>query len=399
MRILQLHNRYQITGGEEGVVQAEQELLRQFGHRVELLAVSNDQITNGVDQAIAAVNAMYSRSAKQQVLAHIDQFQPDVVHVHNFFPLLSPSVYDACHDRGVPVVQTLHNYRLACPKAMFFRDGQICETCLEQGSPWPGVKYGCYRGSAAQTAVVAAMLTLHGWRKTWQERVDAFICLTDFQRQKLVAAGLPADRMHVKPNFLFAPTMARSTPAVPFVLSVGRLAEEKGIDLAIAAYSHDPNLPRLKIVGDGPARSALEQQVIAANLSDRITFLGRQDKAQVLELMQQAIALVFPSIWYEGFPLTIVEAFGCGLPVIAANLGSMAEIVEDQRTGRHFAPQDAVDLAAKIADLANHPDRQQTLSANAYQTYQQRYTPEININQLVSIYQSIRPKLKAVQTL
>jgi glycosyltransferase involved in cell wall biosynthesis len=233
MKILQLHNRYQITGGEEGVVQAEQQLLKSNGHEVQLLEVSNDDITSPLDKALVAVNALYSKPSKQRVGSAIDEFQPDVVHVHNFFPLLSPSIYDACRDRKVPVVQTLHNYRLACSKAMFFRDGEICETCLEQNSPWPGVKYGCYRDSVAQTAVVASMLALHGWRKTWQERVNAFIALTEFQRQKLVQAGLPGDRVHVKPNFLFAPDSSRQTAATPFVLTVGRLSEEKGIDVAI----------------------------------------------------------------------------------------------------------------------------------------------------------------------
>jgi glycosyltransferase involved in cell wall biosynthesis len=390
MRILQLHNRYQVTGGEEGVVQAEQQLLRDRGHAVQLLEVSNHDISSPLDKALVAVKAIYSTVAKRQVGEAIEAFQPDVVHVHNFFPLLSPAVYDACHDRQVPVVQTLHNYRLACPKAMFFRDGEICETCLDKGSPWPGVKYGCYRSSPTQTAVIASMLAIHGWRKTWQERVNAFITLTEFQRQKLIQAGLPSDRLHVKPNFLDANPEPRQTPEVPFVLSVGRLSEEKGIDIAIAAYTHNPHLPLLKIVGDGPIRAALEQQVQAANLNHKIIFLGRQDKSQVLALMRQAIALIFPSIWYEGFPLTIVEAFGCGLPVIASHLGSMAEIVEHEVTGLHFPAQKPEKLAAQIDYLTQQPARQTTLSQNAQQVYQARYTPDINYKQLIDIYQKIQ---------
>jgi glycosyltransferase involved in cell wall biosynthesis len=390
MRILQLHNRYQVTGGEEGVVQAEQQLLRDRDHAVQLLEVSNDHISSPLDKAQVAIKAIYSSAAKRQVAQAIADFQPDVVHVHNFFPLLSPAVYDACNDRQVPVVQTLHNYRLACPKAMFFRAGEICETCLETGSPWPGVKYGCYRGSSTQTAVIASMLTIHGWRKTWQERVNAFIALTEFQRQKMIQAGLPSDRLHVKPNFLDANPEPRQIPAVPFVLSVGRLSEEKGIDVAIAAYTHNPNLPLLKIVGDGPIRAALEQQVQAANLNHKIIFLGRQDKSQVLALMRQAIALIFPSIWYEGFPLTIVEAFGCGLPVIASHLGSMAEIVEHAVTGLHFPAQNPVALATQIDYLTQQPTIQTTLSQNTQQVYQARYTPDINYKQLIDIYQKVQ---------
>jgi glycosyltransferase involved in cell wall biosynthesis len=339
MRILQLHNRYQVTGGEEGVVQAEQQLLRDRGHAVQLLEVSNDDISSPLDQALVAVKAIYSIAAKRQVEQAIAHFQPDVVHVHNFFPLLSPAVYDACHDRQVPVVQTLHNYRLACPKAMFFRDGEICETCLETGSPWPGVKYGCYRGSSAQTAVIASMLAIHGWRKTWQERVNALIALTEFQRQKLIQAGLPSDRLHVKPNFLNANPKPRQIPEVPFVLSVGRLSEEKGIDVAIAAYTHNPHLPLLKIVGDGPMRTALEQQVQAANLNHKIIFLGRQDKSQILDLMRQAIALIFPSIWYA-------VAFPSSPPSWAAwrkswSMKSQACIFR-HKTRRHWPPRFAI---------------------------------------------------------
>jgi glycosyltransferase involved in cell wall biosynthesis len=389
IRVLQLHNRYQITGGEEGVVQAEQDLLKQNGHAVKLLEVTNDDITGPIAKLQTAIGAVYSTRAKRQVCEAIDAFRPSVVHVHNFFPLLSPSVYDACRQRGIPVVQTLHNYRLACPKAMFYRDGQICESCLEAGSPWPGVRHGCYRDSVAQTAVVATMLAAHNWRKTWQTRVDGFIALTQFQRQKMMLAGLPADRLYVKPNFLAAANLERRASDTPFFLSVGRLSEEKGIDLAIAAYIQNPDLPLLKIVGDGPARSALEAQVQQANLTEKIVFLGRQEKSQVLTLMCRAIGLIFPSVWYEGFPLTIVEAFGCGLPVIASNFGSMAEIVTDRATGLHFQARDPGDLAQKLAQLATQPDLHHQLSVEAQRIYQTCYTPEINYQQTIDIYQAV----------
>jgi glycosyltransferase involved in cell wall biosynthesis len=391
MNILQLHNRYQIVGGEEGVVQAEQTLLRAQGHRVQLLEVTNDDIVGLAAKASAAINAIYSRAARQRVLAAIDDFGPDLVHVHNFFPLLSPSVYDACRDRHIPVVQTLHNYRLACPKAMFFRDNQICEACLDQRSLLPAVVHGCYRASRPESAVVALMLDWHRRRGTWSDRVDAYIALTQFQKAKLVQAGLPAAKIHIKPNFVFAPPAVEAAVEAPiaaaaYILFVGRLAAEKGIAVLIEAYLHDPTLPPLKIVGDGPLRSALEQQ--AAELADRVTFLGRQSADQVRQWMLRASGLVFPSIWYEGFPLTIAEAFSCGLPVIVPALGSMAEIVQDGVTGYHFLPRDGVDLAAKIRQLMAQPARRQQMGQTAQQIYTAQYSPAVNYQQLLAIYRS-----------
>jgi glycosyltransferase involved in cell wall biosynthesis len=400
VRILQLHNRYQIRGGEEGVVQAEQALLIQYGHQVEPLEVSNDDIASPIDKGLAAVRAIYSLPAKAQVAAAIARYRPDIVHVHNFFPLLSPSVYDACLAARVPVVQTLHNYRLGCVKAMLFRDNQICELCLDQDNPWFGVKYGCYRDSKVQSAVVAAMLTTHRWRRTWLEKVDAYITLTDFQRQKMVQAGLPSAKIHVKPNFVnpiepsdpdsLDPAIAAAV-ASPFVLFVGRLSIEKGLPIVIEAYRQNRALPRLNIVGDGPERAVLEQQVTAAGLATQVQFLGYQPKAMIQQLMQQAIALVFPSIWYEGFPLTIAEALSCGLPPIVSRLGSMAEIIQDNENGLHFSPGDPHDLAVKIQQITDDPEQQQKLGVAAQRTYEQYYTAEKNYAQLMAIYDQVLP--------
>ena len=387
MKILQLHNRYQIIGGEEGVVQAEHTLLTQNGHTVQLLEVTNDRILGAKAKLGAAIGAIYSRKSKQQVSEQLQTFRPDIVHVHNFFPLLSPSIYDACQQHGIPVVQTLHNYRLICPKAMLFRDNQLCEACVGKPIAFQGIRSGCYRGSRSQTAVVAAMLALHAARGTWRNQVSAYIALTHFQKQKLIQGGLPAHKIHVKPNFTDVPAQSVMPPRENFVLFVGRLAEEKGVGLLINAYLQDPHLPHLKLVGDGPLKNSLMQQVAVAGMNDRISFLGRLEKPHVLSLMQCAQVLVFPSIWYEGFPLTLAEAFACGLPAIVPNLGSMAEIVTPGVTGFHFIPQSSSDLlktlrSALSSDLA-------PLSHQASQTYQNYYTGSINYDRLISIYQNL----------
>lgn len=395
MKILQLHNRYQIVGGEEGVVQAEKQLLESQGHQVRLLEVTNDNLVGAKAKLGAAIGAIYSQASKQLVLEELKSFQPDLVHVHNFFPLLSPSIYDACQDAGIPVAQTLHNYRLICPKAMLFRDGQICEVCVGKSVAIAGIQSGCYRASKAQTAVVAAMLSYHQWRGTWAQRVTTYIALTEFQKQKLIEGGLPADKIQVKCNFVEMPDL-EPVDRQDFVLFVGRLAEEKGVADLIAAYRHSQSLgtsnhrlPPLKIVGDGPLKEELIAEVQQAGLADRITFLGRQDKTQVLNLMQMAQVLVFPSIWYEGFPLTLAEAFACGLPAIVPNLGSMAEIVQPNVTGFHFRSRDVEDLAGVILAAVSDNDRLQRLSRQARTTYEQNYTAKINYDRLLEIYQTL----------
>ena len=392
MRILILHNRYQITGGEEGVVRAESALLEAHGHIVTIVEVSNDQITGTWGKLTTAVNGVYSIPSRQQISAVIAKFEVDIVHVHNFFPLLSPSVYDACLAAEVPVVQTLHNYRLICPKAMPFRNGKICEDCFDQPLPWSGILHGCYRNSRIQSAAVSAMIGLHRLRRTWQQRVNAYIALSHFQKQKLVQAGLPENRIFIKPNFVFTNERTKALQREDFALFVGRLAEEKGVEILIDAYlQHQLTLP-LKIVGDGPLRQALEKKV---GKLPTITFLGRQDSEIVLKLMQQARFLVFPSIWYEGFPLTIAEAYACRLPVIAPNLGTMSEIVLDHVTGLHFESGNPTDLASKIQWAIANPEALAKMGEAAYNVYQTTYTPDINYRQLIHIYESVIDRVKS----
>ncbi|MBW4477274.1 MAG: glycosyltransferase [Tolypothrix brevis GSE-NOS-MK-07-07A] len=390
MNILIIHNRYQLAGGEDAVVQAEAELLKSYGHDVSVLEVDNDSIIGVWGKAKTAFSAIYSFSSRNLVSNAIAQHNIQVVHIHNFFPLLSPSVYDACRDAVVPVVQTLHNYRLGCPKAMPFREGRVCEECIGKALPLPAVVHGCYRGSRVESAVVASMLAVHRYRQTWQERVDGYIALTQFQKDKLVQAGLPSEKIYIKPNFVFTPdTIAKTSYDGDYALFVGRLSEEKGVATLIDAYKQGSLSIPLKIVGDGPLNDVLQQQVRTLGLENMITFLGRQNKSVVLNLMRNAQFLVFPSIWYEGFPLTIAEAFACSLPVIAAKLGSMAEIVENGVTGLHFEAGNPVDLAAKITWATTHAEAMIAMRKHAHSMYQTRYTPEANYHQLIEIYQLV----------
>jgi glycosyltransferase involved in cell wall biosynthesis len=381
MRVLLLHNRYRQAGGEDIVVRAERELLEKYGHEVDLLEADNSEIAGLAGRVRAALGTIYSPAAKRQVDARIARFRPNVVHVHNFFPLLSPSIYYACREASVPVVQTLHNYRLICPNAQLLRDGHVCEDCLGKIVPWPGVLHACYRGSRVGSAAVAAMIGMHRRMGTWKNAVDVFIATTDFSRNKLIEGGLPAEKIAVKPNFVDDPGRV-GDGCGGFALFVGRLSPEKGISTLISAWESAKSGIPLKIAGDGP----LAEGIARSAARERIEYLGAQPREKIQALMRDAAFLVFPSIWYEGLPMVIVEAFSVGLPVITSNLGSMASLVEHGRTGLHFGPGDARDLATKIEWAVGHPEEMARMRGEARAEYLAKYTPERNYEMLMEIY-------------
>ena len=383
MRLMLIHNHYKKPGGEDVVVQAEGELLRKYGHTIDLFEADNAEIVGLARKVRASVGTIYSPGAKTSVAVRIAAFQPDVVHVHNFFPLLSPSIYYACREAGVPVVQTLHNYRLICPNAQLLRDGRVCEDCVGKNVPWPGVLHACYRGSRVGSAAVATMLATHRFLGTWENVVDAFIALTDFSRDKLVQGGLPAEKIAVKPNFV-----ADSSPGDGrggFALFVGRLSQEKGIELLLAAWKRSRPAAPLKVVGDGP----LAGRVADLARDCGAECMGHLPGARVRQLMGQASFLIVPSLCYENFPMAIAEAFAAGLPVVAAGHGGMASLVEHGRTGLHFRPGDAEDLAAKIEWAAGHPEEMARMRGEARAEYLAKYTPERNYQMLMEIYDRV----------
>ncbi|OAI02394.1 hypothetical protein A1353_16520 [Methylomonas methanica] len=381
MRILVVHNRYQQAGGEDSVVAAETQLLADHGHEVELWAEDNINLSIGLKGKIeAALNTNYSVGSRLIAVQKLRRFLPDIVHVHNFFPQISPSVYDACMDEGVPVVQTLHNYRLICPGAMLMRDGKVCEQCI-LGTPYQAVLYGCYRGSKLGSFVVAHMVKHHRKHGTWLNKVDRFIALTEFAKSKFVEAGFPEDKIAVKANFLFDPLLnpeGSGSITPPFALFVGRVSQEKGIQTLLNAWSGNTNL--LKVAGTGPLDALLENQ-------SNVQSLGRLSSGEVSQLMKEASFLVLPSEWYEGFPLVLVEAFAHGLPVLASKLGSMVDIIRDGETGVFFETGNAEDLANKARWLFDNPQERKILSANARSVFLEKYTADQNYHELMNIYQ------------
>jgi glycosyltransferase involved in cell wall biosynthesis len=381
LRVLQLHNRYQQAGGEDVVVRAERELLESHGEELDLVEADNAEIVGFTARVKSAARAIYSPAAKKLVAARIATFQPDVVHVHNFFPLLSPSIYYACREAGIPVVQTLHNYRLICPNALLLRSGRVCEDCVGRGFAWPGVVHGCYRGSRPGTASVAAMASAHHGLGTWRKRVDLFIALSEFAKGKLTEGGLPAEKIVVKPNFVLDPGSAGDGRG-GFALFVGRLSPEKGIALLLEAWKRLRVAIPLKIAGDGPLATEVAEMAKECGAE----WLGRLPGDRVRQRMSEASFLIVPSLCYENFPMAIAEAFATGLPVVAAGHGGMASLVEHGRTGLHFRPGDAGDLAVKIEWAAAHPEEMGRMRREARAEYVAKYTPERNYEMLTAIY-------------
>ena len=382
LRILLVHNAYQQSGGEDSVVADELALLRRKGHEVIELRRDNQEIP-AISRPSLAAQTLWSHATQEQALALLREHRPAVVHVHNTFPLISPSVYWACARAGVPVVQTLHNFRLACPQAMFLRDGKVCESCLGK-TPWPAIAHGCYRNSRVQTAVVVGMLALHRTLGTYEQKVTRYIALNEFCKAKFIQAGLPAQRIAIKPNFAdVAPPLPpfQGQPPRQGMLFVGRLSPEKGIDVLARAWGGCPGLS-LRVVGTGPAAgSGLESQA-------GVQMLGHRSPAQVQAEMKSALALVLPSICFENFPRTLVEAFGAGLPVIASRIGALAELIQHGETGLLFEPGDAQGLGRAMRWAAEHPQRMAQMGGNARARYESHYTPDKNYEQLMTIYRS-----------
>ena len=373
-RILIVHNSYLQRGGEDGVVESEAELLQHHGHQVRLYARSNAEIVHSSKPAVFASTIWSSRSLRD-IGRIITTFAPDVIHVHNTFPLISPSAFWAGARAGIPVVMTVHNFRLFCLSAVFLRDAKVCQDCLGH-LPWRGVVHRCYHHSVIQSATVAAMLTAHRAVGTWRKTVARFIVLNEFSRMVLVAGGVPRERIAIKPNFADAPPLVEGVRRGG--LFVGRLSVEKGCSVLAQAAAR-LNGVVIDVIGAGP-----EEVVLAASKVLRLH--GARAAHDVRAAMLEAAYVVVPSICYEVFPLVVVEAFASGAPVIASRLGGLAELVEDGRTGLLFTPGDAGDLAEKIAWAESNPAAVRAMGRAARREYEMRFSSRQNYDALMRVY-------------
>jgi glycosyltransferase involved in cell wall biosynthesis len=385
MRVMHIHNRYQLRGGEETSVESERRMLGNQGQHV--IPYDRDsreiQAWGATAKARLFFSTTWSGTSYRDIERLVRKEKPDVAHVRNVQPLLSPSIYWALDRAGVPIVQTLDNFRLFCPATTFLRDGRICEECRDY-SLLRSVRYACFRDSRIQSLAVAQSLWLHRLLGTWSRCISLYIALTEFGRFKFVQSGLPPGRIEVKPHFL-------ESPPVPewdhdgYALFVGRLSAEKGVLTLLRAWRGLPHVP-LRIVGDGPLRIEIETR-LKRNGLENVVMLGEKPLEECLRLMRRARFIVFPSEWFEGLPRVIVEAYACGKPVVASRLGAMSEVIIDGRTGLHFRAGDSKDLAEKVNWLIDHDVETRQMGREARSEFESNYTEERNFELLMRIYE------------
>lgn len=388
MKILIVHNAYNVPGGEEGVVRAETDLLRRYGHEVVSSIRSNRELSEmSFSQKIRRLMSFnFSREEYQGIRRLIRQHKPSIVHFHNIFYMLTPSVYYACQEESVPIVQTLHNFRLLCLNALLLRNGQPCEEC-EGHNFAQGIKYKCFKHSFFHSFMLARMIKDHWRRGTWPQVINQFIALSEFSKAKFVRAGIPPEKISVKPNFAFPYSLDKPVETEDYALYVGRLSEEKGI-IRLLEFWKGLGPLKLKVVGDGPLAEQVKQMV-AAKEAGRIEWLGPQAHERCLEFIARARFVIVPSLCYENFPKVIVEAFSCGTPVLGSRRGSVQEIVEEGKTGMLFDSDDQSDFIAKAKKMFEDDALLRQMKKKALDVYEIKYTPERNYNQLIKIYESV----------
>lgn len=395
LRILMLHNYYQQRGGEEESTEQEVGLLQSHGHEVRLVTRHNDEINeyNNVKKAALFFTPTWSTQSRRTIENRIQTFKPDIVHIQNFFPLLSPAVHVACSKAGIPVIQSLHNYRLLAPCALLSRNNTVCEKCLS-GTLWNGIALRCYRNSTIQTASVALMIKTHRVLRTWEKHVDTFVALTGFVRDKFIESGFDSSKIVVRSNFLgYDPGIVESERTGAVYL--GRLSEEKGIRSLLEAWRLLPRNTPLSFIGDGPMREWMSHYVEKHQMTS-VRILGYQQLRDALEIVRKASFLVVPSISYETFGRIIIEAYATGTPALVSGHGAIGSLVTPNKTGLHFIPGDANDLAEKARYMFENPDEVAEWGVNARAEFLAKYTAESAYRSLMEIYESAIERRRAM---
>ncbi|MEW8027998.1 MAG: glycosyltransferase family 4 protein [Candidatus Thiodiazotropha sp.] len=374
-KILLVHNRYQQQGGEDSVVDEEMKMLEAHGHNVKLYTRNNTDIDH-LDRTLLFVSAIWSKRTIRDLEQIISVEKPDIIHIHNTFPLISPSVYWVAKKHNIPTIQTIHNFRLSCIQAMYIRNMKVCEDCLKKG-PWRGAIRKCYRGSILASVSSAMIIQFHRIIGTYQNKIDTYIALNEFCKQKLIEMGLPKDKIKIKPNFVTLEHAKRQIrDGNP--LYVGRLSEEKGISVLANSIKSIPNQV-FDIVGDGPDKKILQR------LSN-VRLLGKMDQAGVYRLMQKTPFLIMPSVWYENMPRTLVESYGNATPIIASRIGALGELITHMRTGLLFECGSVDDLSDSILWALQNPDEMNKMGYEAHTDFIMKYTDKVNYRLLMEIY-------------
>lgn len=381
MKVLMLHNRYKIMGGEDVSTNAEYTLLKEHGVDIETLILTND-IIEDENKLGLAINTIWSKKYYAEILQRIEDKKYDIIHVQNFFPLFSPSIFYAAKKAGIKIVMTVRNYRLICPNGLMYVNGAICTDCVGKTIPYPALIKKCYRNSTSATGVTVAMLSLHNFLNTWKNKIDGFICISEFVKKQLIAGGIEENKLHVKYNFVATEIPPNFNPQ-DYYIYVGRISTEKGIDILLETFSK--NKKKLLIIGDGPLK---EDVVAAAERNDNIIFCGKLPLQETYKKLAAAKALIFPSKWHEPFGRTIVESFAHGTPIIGTPLGGVPELIEEGVNGFLFDPSLQSDLERALLVFESQPNPE-LLRRNAYGSYKQKFTPSVNYERIMQIYNGI----------
>jgi glycosyltransferase involved in cell wall biosynthesis len=394
VKILLVHSFYGSTApsGENSAYRAEADLLQSRGHSViEFNRHSDEILQQGIYGTLkGAVSAVWNPFSLHALKRKLRETKPDIVHVHNTFPLLSPSVLYAPREQNIPTVMTMHNYRIGCSAGTAVRKDQACTLCLDKKSVIPALRYGCYRESRIATLPVSVMIAFHNAKKTWRNNVDAFITLTDFQRETMVRFGIPTESLFVKPHFLEHPPQPipwkeRDNKAI----FVGRLYAAKGIHVLLEAWKRmGKGAPHLEVVGDGPMRAQLVRSTQESEASDSVSFLGNVSREEAMDRISRAKLLIVPSLCLEGFPMVVQEAFALGVPVAASKIGSLPNLITENKTGKLFIPGDAGDILSCVRELLADDTKLRILSENARHEFDEKYTAEKNYSTLMTIYKA-----------
>ena len=394
MRILFIHNKYKLSGGEDQVLENEKNILESNDHKVKTVFFDNTEIESISDKLKLSYQLLYNKRSEKIVREAILEFMPDIVHIHNLFYLASPSVLYAAHESKIPVVLTLHNYRLICSGALLMRDSKPCELCVGKIFPVAGVRYGCHRGSRLQTAQLTLAVGAHKLLNTWAGKVSRYIALTEFAKEKFIhsSLNLRPEQIVAKPNSVDDVGLSDVSEREDYFLFAGRLSHEKGIEVALKAFENKS--AKLEIMGEGPLKDVVEK---AAKRNTNIKYLGYGDKSSVIAKLKKCRALIVPSVCYENLPTAVLEAFSSGTPVVISDIGNLNEIVAHEYNGIHFKTNDPADLYEKVRVFPDKDSRYEQLCVNSRQTYLEKYTKQINYKNLIAIYESAIKQLNATK--
>jgi glycosyltransferase involved in cell wall biosynthesis len=380
MKVLQVHNFYQQGSGEDTQMRQEAALMRFNGWEVLQYFVSNDAIDNlnSMQKIELGIGVFWSHKHYKAIRRLLRSERPNICHVHNFFPLISPSVFAACKSSRVPVVATIHNYRLMCANGLFLRNDMACEDCLSK-TMFNGIKHACYRNSKSLTAIAAAAFEAHHALNSWNRNVTRFIALTSFMKEKLVQKGIESEKIYIKPNFIQSGNLPIRTQG-EHLLFVGRLDRVKGADMIKNIAESRPNII-IRVLGEGVLKDSFHGL-------PNVKLLGQQPHEKVLEEISQCRAVVLPTRFYEGMPLSVIEAFACGKPVITTNHGALPEMVTPEITGWLFEPNNLEDLLRCVDQATSQNFDAASFEMACLDAYQTNYSVSENFDLLSSIYQS-----------